>query len=366
MDRPAHARAVEVDSLEQFDALVAQGARSMRGWRLQDVDLTGRGRALRQLDPAGAVLLGVSLTPADEASLRDRGALLFPRVPDVPFSPYRASLYTAEELYAGLDRGYAETPDARIWAWARGGAHDVAATLATALHDHAVDDALADTCAGSRIVGVMGGHAVRRGEPEYADAVRLGRELASAGLVVATGGGPGAMEGANLGARTRRLPQAEVDRLVAELALVPGFAPSVEAWAGPGLSALRRLADEGLDDTTTLGVPTWFYGHEPPNVFARRIAKYFRNALREDTLLRLSTAGLVFLPGKAGTVQEIFQDACENYYAAPGERTPLILVGRDYWTRTLPAWPLLHTLLPDLAHLVDSVDDAAALLLASP
>ena len=32
----------------------------------------------------------------------------------------------------------------------------------------------------------------------------------------------------------------------------------------------------------SLGVPTWFYGHEPPNLFATRIAKFFTNALRED------------------------------------------------------------------------------------
>jgi predicted Rossmann-fold nucleotide-binding protein len=117
----------------------------------------------------------------------------------------------------------------------------------------------------------------------------------------------------------------------------------------------------------TIGIPTWFYSHEPPNAFATHIAKYFRNALREDTLLRLCDGGVVFLPGAAGTVQEVFQDACENYYAEPHDRAPMVLVGRRYWTEDLPAWPLLSALgerrgLGDVLHLVDTVEEAAEVL----
>jgi hypothetical protein len=44
-----------------------------------------------------------------------------------------------------------------------------------------------------------------------------------------------------------------------------------------------------------------------------------------------------------------------------------VLVGRTYWTETLPAWPLLRELargrpMEDRVHLVDTVDEAAALL----
>ena len=66
----------------------------------------------------------------------------------------------------------------------------------------------------------------------------------------------------------------------------------------------------------SLSIPTWFYGHEPTNVFATDIAKYFSNALREDTLLNRCRGGVVYLPGQAGTVQEIFQAVTENFYAA--------------------------------------------------
>ena len=119
----------------------------------------------------------------------------------------------------------------------------------------------------------------------------------------------------------------------------------------------------------SLGIPTWYYGHEPPNVFATAIAKYFRNALREATLLEACTAGIVFLPGHGGTVQEIFQDACENYYADEPSVAPMVLVGASYWTEELPAWPLLQQLARGRAmeghvHLVDSVKEATTLVVS--
>jgi predicted Rossmann-fold nucleotide-binding protein len=351
---------VEVDTLERFDVL-AGSTSAMAGWRLQSLDLRERGARLRRLDPAGAVFLGCDLTDTDEDSLRDRGALLFPAVPDLPFDAYRGTLYTAEELYAELAGGYDRTPDAAIYAWSRTPAatgDDVAATLAQSLHDHAVEHALRDYAAAHRLVGVMGGHAVSRGTEQYAEAARLGQRLARAGLTVATGGGPGAMEAANLGARAASLTDAELDAALARLASVPDFTPSIQAWAEGAFDVLAGLPE----GPATLGIPTWYYGHEPPNAFASDIAKFFANALREDTLLRVCTAGIVFLPGAAGTVQEVFQDACENYYATPANRAPMVLVGREHWTRTLPVWPLLEALAEakDFAcgvSLVDSAED---------
>ncbi len=66
-------------------------------------------------------------------------------------------------------------------------------------------------------------------------------------------------------------------------------------------------------------------------------------------------------------MQEIFQDACENYYADETAVAPMVLVGVEYWTETLPAWPLLRSLargrpMEQHAHLVDSVDEAVAVV----
>src|SRR5689334_17566404 len=77
-------RSVEVESLDAFDRRVAAGATSMRGWRVQDVDLTGRSDVLARLDARGALVLGGRLAPGAEEDLRARGALVFPALPDAP------------------------------------------------------------------------------------------------------------------------------------------------------------------------------------------------------------------------------------------------------------------------------------------
>jgi hypothetical protein len=50
-------------------------------------------------------------------------------------------------------------------------------------------------------VTVFGSARIREGQPEYEQARDMGRRLAEAGFAVVTGGGPGAMEAANRGAR---------------------------------------------------------------------------------------------------------------------------------------------------------------------
>ena len=134
-----------------------------------------------------------------------------------------------------------------------------------------------------------------------------------------------------------------------------------------GCGPPSRSAQWSPSRTTRSAIPTWHYGHEPSNVFATGIAKYFRNATREAILLEVCDAGIVFLPGAGGTVQEVFQDACENYYADESSVAEMVLVGRAYWTETLPVWPLLRSLargrpMEDRVHLVDNVDEAVGVL----
>ncbi len=359
---------IEIQTVAELELAAARadaGDRSMRDWQVQGLDLTRHEEVLLRLDAHGALFLGCTLSDDTADLLRDRGALLFPEIPDVPFDPWRAHLYTAEELYAGIENGYQSTPDARIYAWACSGhaPGSLKELLAQALHDRSVDDALEELTNGRRVVGVMGGHALTRDHPAYADAARLGHDLAGRGLTVATGGGPGAMEAANLGARLAHHEVDVLERVLQQVSAVPGFADDITAWAGVAIAAVDGLGDSGL----SLGIPTWHYGHEPPNPFGSKIAKYFRNAVREDGLLEVCTAGIVFLPGAAGTVQEIFQAACTNYYATEADVVPMLFVGREYWTETMPAWPLVSVLaagrpLAQRAQLLDSTQDLGALL----
>ncbi|MEU6813848.1 Rossmann fold nucleotide-binding protein [Streptomyces sp. NPDC046860] len=331
----------EIESLAEFDAVVTAHGTLAR-FRVQAVDLTGRTDDLLTLDTAGAVFLGCPMDPGAAAHVTAAGALVFPPVPGLPFDPYRGLTYTPDELFASLADGYEATPDARAYEWFRRTRSDgdILASMLRAVHDDSVSDALDELLDGARVVGVMGGHAMERGTEAYAGAARLGRELARSGHMVATGGGPGAMEAANLGAYAAPFEDGMLGEALGILAKAPSFTPSVTDWASAAFEVRERWPDGG----ESVGIPTWFYGHEPPNAFASHVGKYFANATREDGLLARSNAGVVFLPGAAGTVQEIFDNATPNYYGSRGNPTPMVLVDEEHWTEKLPTWPLLRAL----------------------
>jgi predicted Rossmann-fold nucleotide-binding protein len=369
---------MEIESLAAFDAYVTTHGGShaaLTGCRVQAVDLTERGWELRAAEVTDAVFLGCVLTESVAADLRQRGALVFPPVPQLPFDPYRATLYTPAELYDGIaEKPYEQTPDAlsHVWDRAPRDREDVLGLILRGLHDDSITDALGEFTVGRRVIAVLGGHATARSSAAYLEAARLGRAVARAGLTVGTGGGPGAMEAANLGAYLAPFPDVALHEAVTTLATVPDFRPDITAWARAAF-AVRAAFPPPTDPAKarlgeSLAVPTWFYGHEPPNPFATAIAKYFGNAQREDMLLQKATSGLVFLPGAAGTVQEIFQAATPAFYAVDG--TPprrLILVGVNHWTKVLPAWPLVRALaagraMAERIHLVDTIAEASILL----
>lgn len=360
---------MEIESLAAFDNYLSSTRGALTGCRVQAVDLSERGWELRTADVTDSVFLGCTLTESVAADLRQRGALVFPQAPNLPFDPYRSALYTADELYDGIaQKPYEQTPDALTYAWESGprDREDVLGIVLRGLHDDSITDALGEFLAGRRTVAVFGGHAVARDSSGYEEAAYLGRTLTRAGFTVATGGGPGAMEAANLGAYLAPFDDGALDEAVETLSTTRDFRRDPTSWARAAFAVRDSFPPQRAGQS--LSVPTWFYGHEPPNAFASAIAKYFSNATREDGLLDRSSAGMIFLPGAAGTVQEIFQAATPAYYTPKGA-TPrrLILVGVNHWTNTLPAWPLLRALaysrqMATTIHLVDTAAEAGILL----
>ena len=360
---------MEIESLAAFDNHLRSSRGNLTGCRVQAVDLSDRGWELRTADVADSVFLGCVLSESVVADLRQRGAMVFSPAPNLPFDPYRSTLYTADELYEGIDhKPYEQTPDALAYAWDSGprDREDVLGVMLRGLHDDSITDALGEFLAGRRTVAVLGGHAVPRDSSSYEEAAHLGRTLTRAGFTVATGGGPGAMEAANLGAYLAPFNDGALDEAVKALGEARDFRRDPTAWARAAFAVRKAFPSERAGQS--LAVPTWFYGHEPPNAFASAVAKYFSNAAREDGLLTRAGAGMIFLPGAAGTVQEIFQAATPAYYMAKGD-TPrrLILVGVNHWTNTLPAWPLLRALaysrpMATTIHLVDTASEAGILL----
>ncbi|MEE9417712.1 MAG: hypothetical protein V3V01_20710 [Acidimicrobiales bacterium] len=342
---------------------------------LQGIDFGGDADYVCSLDWQGAAVLGGTIPDRVRLHLIDSGALVFPRLPELPYRPYRPQLYSLAELMEGYQTGddasLEATVDYQIYQSAqqvRSAGRDASAiqTLFQRIHDHAIDDALADLLTSDhQVVAVMGGHALQRGQPDYSAVVHLGRQLAREGYLVASGGGPGAMEAANLGAWLA--PHADV-ALNESVELLGG---NVDFRTAGYLDLGYEILNRYPGGAESLAVPTWFYGHEPTNQFASHIAKYFSNSIREDGLLALATHGVVFAPGSAGTVQEVFQDATQNHYGTFDLTSPMVFLGRDFWNQELPVTPLLRTLAGDrpyseLIGVVDTPEEAIDFLKSHP
>ena len=353
----------------------------------QGLDLTPPDAQLRALDLRGCMFVGCRMSDDLAGYVGSLHCINIPPIPDKPFDAFRVTLYTPGELLLGFDpdhpESYLRTPDSIIYSYysdpSRCGLDDV---LARRMHDFSIADALDDNLeswSGSGVVGVMGGHAVPRGHPAYVSAAKLSRTLAREGFLIVTGGGPGVMEAANLGVYVAAHSDDALEAAVAELAKVPVHndpnylvaAYRVKALLPPPASAKAYRS---------VGIPTWFYGHEQPNVFATYIAKYFENSVREEGLLSIASRGVIFAEGSAGTLQEIFQNACQVYYRTYRRTaTPLILFGTEYWNppgdgtagRGKKVYPLLLKLaaeegFEELIKVTDSIEEIAEIIRNPP
>ena len=321
------------------------------------------------------------------------------------------ALYTTADLFSAWhpDRplSAADTFDFRTYAAAR--EHGKAAlrvpparpvARARAVHDGTMSWYLNERVADEQVVAVMGGHRMARNSEGYRLVADLTHRLAGVGFLLVSGGGPGAMEATHVGARAsgssvtleQALAMMGADRpsgdgddgtLVfplhtADELFVDGRwdrldeanVERLHRWQAP---AFALAAATAVDPGPSIGIPTWLYGHEPPTPLATEHAKYFDNSIREDGLLALATAGVVFAPGRAGTLQEIFQDAAQNYYESVADRfSPMVFLDVDgYWTQRFKVQSVLSELFDaeqqEHLHWVTSVDEAVnALLAANP
>ena len=61
-------------------------------------------------------------------------------------------------------------------------------------------------------------------------------------------------------------------------------------------------------------------------------------------MLAWAKGGVIFTPGSAGTIQEVFQDATQNHYNSMDIISPMIFYNTDYWKNEKPIYPLLKQL----------------------
>ena len=135
-----------------------------------------------------------------------------------------------------------------------------------------------------------------------------------------------------------------------------------ELWLDSAFMVMKRFPSP---EFVSLGVPTWLYGHEPATPFATHIAKYFDNSTREDNIITIAKGGIIYSPGSAGTMQEIFQDAVQNHYLSFGYASPMVFLNKEFWTEEMPVYRLMQHLIDKgkynnlLLSITDSIEEAA-------
>lgn len=294
------------------------------------------------------IFMGCTITDDVRAHMAP-DCLEFPLM-HMPFKAYPNKLYDAKSLYKGFDSSDESTFETcydtmvyKHYVDAGKQGKCMRETLARSLHDHSITDALYDFLAGydeKDVVAVMGGHAILRTDEGYRKVVMISKQLTEKGKVMVSGGGPGAMEATHLGAWLAGRTAAEVDDALEMIAVAPSFRDP--HWLSSAFEVMEKYPQT---EYFSLGVPTWFYGHEPAAPFATHIAKYFDNSIREDGILTIAKGGIIYSPGSAGTLQEIFQDAAQNHYETFGYASPMVFLGVKYYTEEMPVYPLIQDLL---------------------
>jgi uncharacterized protein (TIGR00730 family) len=134
-------------------------------------------------------------------------------------------------------------------------------------------------------ISVFGSARTPRDHPDYACAEQVGATLARTGWAVITGGGPGAMEGANKGA-------CEAGGVSVGLGIELTFEQGINAWVD--------------------------------------LAVNFRYFFARKMMFVKYAQGFIVLPGGFGTLDELF----EALTLAQTEKVtafPIVLMGKDYW-----------------------------------
>lgn len=291
----------------------------------------------------------------------------------VPYDVTRYKLYDAHDLYLGFDvnneDSFNSCYDTLVYRHFLNTGKQTSRlreSLARTLHDHGIHSAMNHffkTHNPNHCIGIMGGHAQQRTDPMFRKITMLSKRLTEDGFFMLSGGGPGAMEATHLGAWLAGKECDEVDDALALLSNAPSFKD--KGWLS---SALRVMEKHPQNRYVSLGIPTWLYGHEPSTPFATHIAKFFENSIREDSILTLAYGGIIYTPGSAGTMQEIFQDAVQNHYLSVGFSSPMIFMGKKFWTEEMPIYSLLESLMERgkyknlLLTLTDDLDEIVEVL----
>jgi predicted Rossmann-fold nucleotide-binding protein len=359
-----------ISSLEGF----LKNGNSLKDSVVQDIDFSKLNINWDSVKVDNTTFMGCEMSIEEEITLRRKGVYIYMHPKDTPFNPYRNGLYTWRELMEGWTPEKDESVDLKIYESFSSSKYNpsINEALCQRIHDNAIDEALRKLVGydgkgmtDKKCVAFMGGHSTRRDDEWFIKTAKTAKLLGEQGYFVVSGGGPGIMEATNLGAYFAGKGDDELNYALKILEKAPHYTnPDFNARA---MEVLEKFP-EGAE---SLAIPTWFYGHEPSNLFASHIAKYFSNSIREDTLLAVALYGIVFSPGSAGTTQEIFQDATQNHYGTFDYLSPMVFFSRKRYEVDTMIYPLLRQLAygkeyADMLHLTDEPEDVLAFLEGHP
>ena len=336
-----------ISEIENVAAYIKQNGNSLAHCTFQEIDFTQLQINWNLLHIEDTTFLGCQLRIEDELLLHKKGAYIYKAPKSLPYNPFRHQLYTWQELMEGYSSENDNSIDLKIYQhfYSTKFNPSINESLWQRLHDHAMDDSLRELLeydekgmTSRKCVGFMGGHSTKRTDPFYVKTAQTAKLLAEHGYFIVSGGGPGIMEATNLGAYFAGKKDADLAKAIQILQEAPHYTdPDFNNKAIEVLDAYPKGSD-------SLAIPTWFYGHEPSNLFASHIAKYFSNSIREDTLLAISLYGIICAPGSAGTTQEIFMDATQNHYGTFNFYSPMIFLGKKRYEIDTMIFPLLKQL----------------------
>lgn len=360
-------------TIASIEALVA-AEKSLKDTVIQNVNISACGIDWAEVEIDNTTFMGCKMTIEDEINLRRKGAYLYLHPMDEVFQPYRNNLYTWRELMEGWSPEKDESLDLKIYKAFSDSKYNpsINEALCQRIHDNSIDEALRklvgyDGKGMTRLkcVAFMGGHSTRRTDEWYIKTAKTAKLLGENGYFIVSGGGPGIMEATNLGAYFAGRSDRDLDEALTILMQAPHY--TEKEFNSKAMEVLERYPD----GAESLAIPTWFYGHEPSNLFASHIAKYFSNSIREDTLLAVALYGIVFSPGSAGTTQEIFQDATQNHYGTFNYYSPMVFLSKKRYEIDTMIYPLLKQLAygrdyADMLHLTDYPEEVLQFLKSHP
>lgn len=355
----------EIETRKDFEKLLAENE-SIQNYAFQAFDLKGFDAVLLSGRIQNCLFVGCELSINLQQKLIAGKNLIIPNL-NVPFKTSISSLYTKDTLYDGFDPknedSYYDTYDRIVYDHysesGKANPGSIYETLARRLHDHSITDALMDklnTVDEGKVIAIMGGHDLSRSNTDYLKIAKIAKELAEKDYFLLSGGGPGAMEATHLGVWFAERTLSELEDGLKILKQAPTY--DHEDWLSTAFELMEKYPRK-TNKQQDIGIPTWLYGHEPPTPFASLIAKYFANSVREEGLLALAKGGVIYAPGSAGTIQEIFQDAAQNHYKSYGMASPMIFLNSYFWGIDKPVYPLLKQLAvgKDYSSMIQIFDD---------